>query len=179
MFGLFGLPQGVTQGAATLAMQKPQEAPRKPGFSEPGGLGEKLALLGGAISNLGGRRNPLADLAMQQMMQRQQMQAQSQREQAQAEAENRQWYERKQWERDNPMPTRNDTIEDFNWYKGLSPEDRKTYQEMRPVYRQGPDGQFYRVDASQGQDLGAELPQGWQMDGGPAPGAPGGFPRYR
>lgn len=42
----------------------------------------------------------------------------------------------------------NDTIEDFNWFKSLSPQDRAIYQEMKPVYRQGPDGQFYRVQPS-------------------------------
>lgn len=43
-------------------------------------------------------------------------------------------------------PTNNDTINDFNWYKSLSRAERKLYREMKPVYRQGPDGQFYAID---------------------------------
>lgn len=43
-------------------------------------------------------------------------------------------------------PTNNDTINDFNWYKSLSRAERKLYREMKPVYRQGADGQFYAID---------------------------------
>jgi len=89
------------------------------------------------------------------------------------------WVRQAQWERDNPKPVNNDTINDFNWYKGLSAEDRATYQEMRPVYRQGADGQFYRVDTAQ-QPTGA-LPtftqDDWDKAGGSAGNGTGGFHR--
>lgn len=56
-------------------------------------------------------------------------------------------------------PARNDTVEDFNWYKGLSEEDRRVYDQMHPIYRTGPDGLPY--------------PMARDSLGGPKPAPPG------
>lgn len=74
-------------------------------------------------------------------------------------------------------PKTNDTINDFEWYKTLSPEDRALYHKMKPVYRQGPDGQFYAVDVA---PLPQTAPKGvtfTPIDGGPTQPASGGFRR--
>lgn len=45
-------------------------------------------------------------------------------------------------------------------------------------YRVGPDGRFYRVDREQAEVLGADLPEGWTIEGeGGA--TPGGSPTFR
>lgn len=61
------------------------------------------------------------------------------------------WQTREQWKLDHPATVNNDTVNDFNWYKGLSPEDRSTYREMKPLYRVGPDGQYYPMAPDLGQ----------------------------
>lgn len=38
----------------------------------------------------------------------------------------------------------------LEYYQSLDDAGKAAYQEMNPVYRQGPDGQFYRVDTAQG-----------------------------
>lgn len=52
------------------------------------------------------------------------------------------------WKQQNTAPKVNDTVADFEWYKNLSPQDRALYEQMRPQYRQGADGQFYRVQVA-------------------------------
>jgi len=65
-----------------------------------------------------------------------------------------------QQERANPKPINNDTINDFNWYKNLSDEDKLIYRQMKPEYRQGPDGKFYPVETAQGP-LPTFAPDDW------------------
>jgi len=57
---------------------------------------------------------------------------------ADRQTEMQDWQAKEQWKRDNPTPINNDTINDFNFYKGLSPEDRDVYHKMRPQFI--PDG---------------------------------------
>lgn len=45
-----------------------------------------------------------------------------------------------QYERANPKPVNNDTVNDLNWYKNLSEEDRKLYHQMKPVVGYMADG---------------------------------------
>lgn len=71
-------------------------------------------------------------------------------------------------------PKVNDTVADFEWYKALSPQDRALYHQMRPVYRQGADGQFYPVQVgapAQGFDA---LPEGYSIRQGGTAGNSGG-----
>lgn len=83
------------------------------------------------------------------------------------------WTAKEQWKLDHPAPVNNDTVNDFNWYKGLSPEDRALYEQMRPEYRQGPDGQYYRVQKAIPAPAGVTFtPLG---NGGPTPPASGTF----
>jgi len=42
------------------------------------------------------------------------------------------WQAKKQWEIDNAPPPNNDTINDFEWYKGLSGADKELYHRMKP-----------------------------------------------
>lgn len=82
------------------------------------------------------------------------------------------WHE---YQRANPMPVNNDTINDFNWYKGLSDEDRQIYHQMKPEYRQGPDGKFYRIDIGEGPMPTRPVGKLTQLTGGGTGNGVGGF----
>ena len=70
-------------------------------------------------------------------------------------------------------PRRNDTIDDFEWFKRLGPEDRAIYREMHPIYRQGADGQFYAVQPVQQNIPPDTLPADFDFGGGqPTQGQP-------
>jgi hypothetical protein len=91
------------------------------------------------------------------------------------------WQAKQEWERAHPTPVNNDTINDFNWFKGLSEPDRQIYQQMHPQYRQGPDGQFYPIQVAPTAPAGGSLPSftadDWDKAGGPTQPASGGFHR--
>lgn len=133
------------------AGQGAQASSGKPGFFDRGGIGQ-YALAG--ISDFIDRRQGDQPTAIPNMMAAQfaqEQQAAALRQKAlEAAQENAQWYERKQWERDNPMPANNDTVNDVNWWMQASPEERAAFHEMNPEYRQGPDGRFYRVEVGGG-----------------------------
>ena len=174
MGGLFGRPPCGTPRIGEGVQQEPhayaQQAPAPEGGSKTKHI---IGIIGDALLGLGGQQGIYGPMMLRKRLQEQAMQ----RQQQMAE-QSRQWArEDKQWEWDNAPPKTNDTIEDFNWYKNLSEQDRATYERMRPVYRQGPDGQFYRVEPQQSapQVLGSELPPGWSIEGGPTPQASGTF----
>lgn len=137
------------------------------------GINPKLAALSQIFSSLGGGQSPIFGL----MLQQQQQQRAEQLAQQNREAEFADFQRKQQWMRDNAKPVINDTINDFNWYKGLDPADRALYQEMRPRFMTGPDGLPYAASsqpsAQAPQVIGADLPDGWEMEGG-AGGPPAG-----
>ena len=101
----------------------------------------------------------LAGLAGQQGPYMQSLQAEQERAaQARDRAQDRQdrmtdWRQQFDYERANPKPTNNDTVADYDFLrKNLGDDAAKTFLQNKanpPVYRQGPDMQFYRVEPSQ------------------------------
>ena len=159
--GMFGDPMGQPQ-------QRPGLGTRLLGQGWEG----KVAALGSALM---GDRN-----AVPQFFQNREAMAFRQAEAQRARSTELADFERKQQiEAQYRAPKTNDTIADFEWFKSLSPEDRALYQQMRPVYRQGSDGQFYRVDTAPQQSDGLDaLPEGYSVrQGGPASNGGGSFPR--
>lgn len=150
----------------------PQQQMSKPG----GGLFGKI---GGAMGDIGAilDDSPSGMQAREMEYRQQQDRSRALAAQQQAEAENAQWYEREKWKRDNPTPTNNDTINDFNWYKNLSPEDQAVYHRMKPQYRVGPDGLMYPVQVAQPIAAPAGVTFTPIVDGGPTQPASGSFPR--
>lgn len=120
--GLFGA--SVQQPAMTAV-----EHPQKPGFDWRklvGVLGDSLAIAGG------GQAQYVPNLIDQR--QRQQAQAYAEQQyQRRRQDEWADWQRQEQWKRDNPAPVNNDTINDFNWYKSLSPDDQRVYDAMHPI----------------------------------------------
>ena len=143
-------------------------AQKKPGFFSKGGAW--LDVLG-AFGDGFGTNGPV--YAQSKMQKNRLMQEQQMMEQKQQQDRERFLFE-ESYKRANPMPINNDTVNDLNWYKSLSEEDRKLYHQMNPEYRQGPDGRFYRVDTAQGP-LPTFTPADWdkgQPVGGPVQNAP-------
>lgn len=187
MFGLFGKPRTVQDvakpytdridAAANVPEMRQQaaQAPRQDDFR----INPTLAAIGQIFSGMAGRSNPVFEMLMTQRLQQQRAQQQARQAEAKRGAEWDDWQRREQWKREHPAPVRNDTVDDFNWYKGLSPQDRGIYDQMHPVVIDGPDGRYLVPRSSfQGQAGIPTAPVGKLTPiGGPAPGAPGGFPR--
>lgn len=154
-------------GGGTFNIDGTQATPQAPQMGVPrkrktnwGGIAADF------LAGLAGQPGPY--LQMRQHQQKiEEEEARAQRDRA---ADQATWLNREQWQRDHPQPRVNDTVEDFNWFKGLNPQDRATYQEMHPEYRQGPDGQFYRVQRA--PEPPETLPPNFDFGGAAAPGTP-------
>lgn len=146
------------------------EADRKPSFFGQGGVGRSIA---GFLGDYLLQRSGGSPIYSPMMAMQQQQAAQLAAEQRKRSLDMADWTAKEQWKLDHPAPVNNDTVNDFNWYKGLSPEDRALYEQMRPEYRQGPDGQYYRVQKAIPAPAGVTFtPLG---NGGPTPPASGTF----
>ena len=157
--GMFGDPMG-----------QPQQRP---------GLGTRLLGQGweGKVAALGASLMGDHNALPQFFQNREAMAFKTAEAQRQRAAELADFERKQQIEAKYRPPKTNDTIADFEWYKNLSPEDRALYEQMRPVYRQGADGQFYRVDTAPQRSGGLDaLPEGYSVrQGGTGGNVGGGF----
>lgn len=140
--GLFGGYHGLRENGGHQTpgygggVQEPER--EEQAFFGKGGAGRAIA---GTLGDVLLQRNgmgPVYAPAMQQQQYRQ-MEAEKQADALRQKSLDRQqgmadWQYKQQWERDNPKPVNNDTINDFEWYKGLSEADRETYHKMKPQY---------------------------------------------
>lgn len=127
-----------------------QPEAKKPSFFGQGGIGRNIAgYVGDWLQQVNGGEATFAPA----MQLRQQMAYQQQRAQQQRETEWQDYVRKAEYDRANPKPINNDTVADYNFWKSvLSPEDFQKWQQNKidpPQYRQGPDGQFYRINPSQ------------------------------
>ena len=141
--------KGPFDTAPGQGFEQPQAAPKQ-GF---------MSKLPGTMADIGSILDD--DDNGRSMQMRQDREYQEQQAQAQAQAahqakleqrdyDSKDWMFKQQWERDNPKPANNDTVNDFEWFKDLSPQDRALYQQMKPQYRVDPaTGQFVQVQTSQ------------------------------
>lgn len=169
--GLFGSAARVPQQPAMTADAQPQA----PGFD----WRKLLGVVGDSLAIAGGGQASYVPMMQENMLRRQAQAYAEQQYQRRRGDENADWMARQQWERANPKPVNNDTVNDFQWYKGLSPEDREIYHQMKPEYRQGPDGRFYRIDIAPHAPTFTDddWNSGTPVNGGPTPSASGGFHR--
>lgn len=153
--GIFGsgMPQQPV-GPTPPTPQTPGQAqtPQPKRWMEGGKFTTKdaIGLALGALGDAFGGNNNTAQAIHQAFAQRQQQAAEEQRYQRRRTDENADWQTREQWKRDNPSPTENDTVADYNfWKQTLAPDQFSTWLQNKinpPQYRQGPDGQFYRIE---------------------------------
>lgn len=134
----------------------------------------KLAIISQILSGMSGKQSPAyAIWAAQQQQHRAEQLAAANRENDFTD-----WQRKQEWTQQNPTAPNNDTVADFNfWKQTLPPEQFNTWLQNKinpPQYRQGPDGQFYRMDTGQGGG-GAAAPSFTEDDwnsGQPVGGAP-------
>lgn len=97
------------------------------------------------------------------------------------------WKRQYDYQTEHAKPVNNDTVADYEYIRqNLGEEAAKTFLQNKadpPQYRQGPDGQFYRVSPTGGgQQVAPAAPVGkltpFDMGGGAGNGV-GGFPRRR
>lgn len=170
--GLFGASARVQQQPAMTATEQPQ----KKGFD----WGKLIGVLGDSLSIAGGGE---AQFVPNLINQRNRMQAQNYAEQQYQRRRGDEWQDwqrQEQWKRDNPAPVNNDTVADYEFYKRtLTPEQFKTWMQNKidpPQYRQGADGQFYRINTGPAPTFTADdWDSGTPVNGGPTPSASGGF----
>lgn len=119
-----------TNGGPSLPEAAP--TPKKGGgFFGEGGFGRYLA---GSIGDVLMQANGFEPTFAPTMALRRQMELQQQRAQQQRQAEWDDWVKKQEYEAAHPRPVNNDTINDFNWFKTLSPQDRALYGQMKPQY---------------------------------------------
>jgi hypothetical protein len=120
------------------------------GFFAPGGTGRAIVgNIGDALLRLSGGA-PVYGPAMQHQrdFQDRLKLAEMQRQQAMQD-----WQTKYNYEIANPKPINNDTVADYQFIaQNLGADAAKDFLKNKanpPVYRVGPDGQFYRVDTAQ------------------------------
>lgn len=145
-----GIGDGMTPPVGAMDPNT-QAMTKKPGFFAPGQTGRHIVgFIGDALQQMSGGQPTYMPQMMQMKQQDAEIRARLQAalEKRKADREDYTW--KAEYDRANPKPINNDTINDFNWYKSLSDEDKAIYSQMKPEYRQGPDGKFYRVETAQG-----------------------------
>lgn len=183
--GAMESPYGTPPIAAPVQMAQegaaaPSPEPRKPGFFKPGGAGQYVF---GALADTLARQmdeQPTAIAGIMEQQQRQQLLAERQRmAAAERETDWSDWLRKAEWERDNPKPTSNDTVADYEFIRQrLGEEAGNTYLRNKadpPRYALGQDGQYYRIDTpTPAKPVGKLTPI---TEGGPSQPATATFPR--
>lgn len=174
------LPQP-TLGAGPVGMGMPQPVPQMV-QSQPNLTGERLFALGGILQGDQNAAGSFHQMQQQRAMMAQKAQQDALSAMAERQQEREDFMFRTDYERANPGPS--PVERDATAWARMTPEQRAAYQQLqeaKPEYRQGADGQFYRVQvggaAPQPQILGQTLPQGWTVQGGGAGNGAGVFPR--
>lgn len=196
MFGprKFGNPLAMTpensmanipvMGQQTGPMIDPRmtEQPKRGGgiFGRQSALWKVLGTLGDGLTGnpaYGQMQMQERQSLMQQEQERQKMQMQQQQRMDDRAYEESEWTRRQEYERNNPKPINNDTVNDLNWYKSLSDADRKLYHQMKPTVAFRADGTPIVVNPYDLQGF-EKAPEGvtfTPIEGGSAGNGTGGF----
>lgn len=172
--GLFGVGASATPSMVPVETQRTGLGTRILGQGWEGKLGAIGAMLMGdrnAVSNYHamGRAEQMAQ------QQRAMELADAQRERS---LDRQDWQWRQEWERNNPAPTA--LQRNVEYLEGRGGDLADNYLERmtdNSIWRQGPDGQFYRVDASGGMGGVPTAPVGLltPIQGGSVGNGAGGF----
>lgn len=181
----FGAPAPASMPQEPAAMQHMQQQ-RGHGFA---GVLDRILNPTNALGQFGqalvAGNGSLAD-AMGYLMQRRASVDELAQKQQMADRQRQQEREDYIWQQQNKAPVRNDTVDDFNWYKSLSPEDRALYDQQHPVITMTPEGPVAVPRSMLGgasAPVSNSVPSGLKLGpvvdtipGGGAGGGTGGFP---
>jgi hypothetical protein len=160
--GIFGNPpEEIPDPSVGLFGRHAALPKKKPSFFGEGGTGRGIAgFIGDALLQMGGM-NPIYQPVMQD---KRAMQFAQQQRMMDRRGDMSDWRTKKTWEASNPEPTELERIMIAGGLDPKSPEGQKllrTAAENKanpPVWRQGPDMQFYRVDTGNRRQIGATVP---------------------
>ncbi len=120
-------------GMQPMQQQMPEQQPAKRRPNWLGILGDSLQILGGGQATYVPQMQEQRQRA--ETMRQRALEAQQARETGWQD-----WVKKQEYERANPAPVNNDTVNDLNWYKGLTEADRALYHQMKPVVGYMADG---------------------------------------
>jgi hypothetical protein len=191
MFGLATNPPDWLQQSSpeTLPQQPMPQLPQVPQQRQGGMFGNKFgigqAIVAALNGYLAGTGNPVGMQNMQMMaaMRQRQMERQQEMEDYNRKRadQNSDWQSRYQYETDHPKPANNDTTADYDfWKRTLPPEQFQQWLENKinpPQYMNVPGVGLVQVPR-QSAPTTPTAPVGklTLINGGPTPGASGGFP---
>lgn len=113
-FGVTTAGMGTTGFAAAPVVDT---TPKRSTWGEGGKAWDILGGIGDTLSALGGGRGSYLDGAIAQRNEQRDLQMRAAAQQAKRQADWEDWVRQKQWERDNPAPINNDTVNDYNFYR--------------------------------------------------------------
>lgn len=116
-------------------------------FFQRSGVKQGIGILGDTLSILGGGQATYAPAMIAQKQQDAEIRARLQAalEKRKADREDKQW----EWETKPKEAPNNDTVNDFNWYSKLTPEQRNLYHQMKPTIAFRADGTPIAVNPMQ------------------------------
>lgn len=114
-----------------------KEITKKPGFFGQGGVGRAIA---GTIGDFLLQQSGMDPIYLPNVLQQRDAEERARMAQQQRMQEREDYAWKAQYDRANPKPVNNDTVNDLNWYKSLSEEDRRLYHQMKPVVGYMADG---------------------------------------
>lgn len=192
--GIFGARQpwqtpglGGGMGMGEQPTQKPHNLPqtsappKKKGLFGTGiQLGDVIGIAGDAVAINRGMTPMFAEREQEARLAKQKQAL----EEAARLRERDEWLYREQYKRENPAPISNDTANDYAfWQSKLTPEQFEQWKANKvnpPVWRQGQDGRFYRMETGPSGDAPDTLPADFNFgDGGPQAGPAATFPPRR
>lgn len=178
-----GTPDPMTNQPVDL-MQAPEMKPAKPGFNDPGGWGEKLAMIGSVLAGDGGNSPALAPYIL-----RRQQELLAQRQQQEREYDWQDWQRKQEWEaahRPPAAPHYWETNDGSLAMVGPDGQPKVLYKDPTPKTEyqtvRNPDGTItvYPMPQVGGANtapkvIGSQLPPGWTVEGGSGGNVGGGF----
>lgn len=175
--GIFGAHMRTDMAPTAGVPSQPVEQPAPPQKNKVNWLG----VLADALSGFAGGPANFANRQFERRQLQDARQYSEQTYQRRRQDELADYGVKQQIEAKYKTPPINDTVADFNFIaERLGPEAAKEFLKNKanpPVWRQGADMQWYRVDAAPSGPLPTFTAEDWDKagQGGPAPSAPGGF----
>lgn len=182
--------RGIFGSATPQQMAAPQQMAKNTsnGQTEKRGFdwSKLLGVLGDSLSIAGGGQATFVPGLLEQRQRQQALAYAAQQQEKQRQQGLQDWVWKQQYEAAHPKPINNDTVADYQFIVQILGEAAgKEFLRNKanpPQYRQGPDGQFYRIDTSPTGAPPTFTAQDWDnaapMQGGQSATPTGGFRQF-
>lgn len=109
-----------------------------------------LGVIGDAMQVFGGGQATYMNGVREQQQRAELMRERAMQAQQERETGWQDWVAKEEWKKKNEVQEPTAMERNLEAYSKWTPAQRQLYREMKPEYRQGPDGKFYRIDTQQG-----------------------------